>query len=68
MYNPYCTELKEVLVPYRQRERNMPGLLSGLSGLREDDLLILLILALILMDGGEEKNLPLLGALLYLLL
>lgn len=46
----------------------MPGLLSGLSGLREDDLLILLILALILMDGGEEKNLPLLGALLYLLL
>ena len=67
MYNPYCTELKQVLIPC-QSQPEPRSLLSGFSNLREDDLLILLLLLLLWMDGGREKNLPLLGALVYLLL
>lgn len=67
MYNPYCTELSQVLIPCRSQPESH-GLLSGLSGLKEDDLLILLLMLLIFMDSGGEKNLPLLGALFYLLL
>ncbi len=67
MYNPYCTELRQVLIPCRSQPEPC-SLLSGLSGLKEDDLLILLLMLLIFMDSGGEKNLPLLGALFYLLL
>lgn len=67
MYNPYCTELKQVLIPC-QSQPEPRGLLSGFSNLGEDDLLILLLIVLIFMDSGGEKNLPLLGALVYLLL
>ena len=67
MYNPYCTELGQVLTR-REAPAKQKSLLSGLSGLKEDDLLILLLLLLLWMDGAQEKNLPLLGALLYLLL
>lgn len=67
MYNPYCTELKQVLIPCRSQQ-DPHSLLSGLSGLKEDELLILLLLLLLWMDGSKEKNLPLIGALIYLLL
>ncbi len=65
MYNPYCTEVGQVLTRW---ESPAKSLLPGLSNLKEDDLLILLLLILLWMDGGQEKNLPLVGALLYLLL
>lgn len=67
MYNPYCTELRQVLIPCRSQPEPR-SLLSGFTNLRGDDLLILLLLLLLWMDGGGEKNLPLLGALVYLLL
>ena len=56
-----------MLIPC-QSQPEPRSLLSGLSGLKEDDLLILLLMLLIFMDSGGEKNLPLLGALFYLLL
>ena len=65
MYNPYCTELGQALTRWEApKKENSLGFLN----LQEDDLLILMLLALLWMDGGKEKNLPLLGALLYLLL
>ncbi len=67
MYNPYCTELKQVLIPCRSQPEPR-SLLSEFSNFKEDDLLLLLLLLLLWMDGSREKNLPLLGALVYLLL
>ena len=70
MYNPYSMDVRQVLrrwdgshLPQTQSQPLLPGLLN--LNLRDDDLLILLLLW---MDGGREKNLPLLGALVYLLL
>ena len=69
MYNPYSMDVGQVLrrwdgnhPPQTQSQPLLPGLLN--LNLRDDDLLILLLW----MDGGREKNLPLLGALVYLLL
>ena len=73
MYNPYSLDVGQVLrrwdgnhPPQTQSQSLLPGLLN--LNLRDDDLLILLLLLLLWMDGGREKNLPLLGALVYLLL
>ena len=73
MYNPYAMDVGQVLrrcdgksPPQTQSQPLLPGLPS--LNLRDDDLLILLLLLLLWMDGGREKNLPLLGALVYLLL
>lgn len=69
MYNPYCMELKQVLTPCNPPpEKRHTGLIPELGSIKEDDLLLLLLLLLLWMDGEGEKNLPLLGALLYLLL
>lgn len=73
MYNPYAMDVGQVLrrcegnnPPQVQSQPLLPGLLN--LNLRDDDLLILLLFLLLWMDGGREKNLPLLGALVYLLL
>lgn len=73
MYNPYSMDVGRVLrrwdgnhPPQMQSQPLLPGLLN--LNLRDDDLLLLLLLLLLWMDGGREKNLPLLGALVYLLL
>ncbi len=73
MYNPYAMDVGQVLrrcegnyPPQTQSQSLLPELLN--LNLRDDDLLILLLLLLLWMDGGREKNLPLLGALVYLLL
>ncbi len=73
MYNPYAMDVGQVLrrcegnnPPQVQSQPLLPGLFN--LNLRDDDLLILLLLLLLWMDGGREKNLPLLGALVYLLL
>ena len=73
MYNPYSMDVGQVLrrceghhPPQPQSQQLLPGLMN--LNLKDDDLLILLLLLLLWMDGGREKNLPLLGALVYLLL
>ena len=75
MYNPYAMDVGQVLrrcdgnnPPQPQSQPLLPGLLNLNLNPRDDDLLILLLLLLLWMDGGREKNLPLLGALVYLLL
>lgn len=69
MYNPYCMGLNQVLTPYNPPpEKRHTGLIPELGSIKEDDLLLLLLLVLLWVDGEGEKNLPLLGALLYLLL
>lgn len=68
MYNPYFSAPNQCITAYQPPAASpLTGLLKGL-GLEGDGLLLLLLIVLLWKDGSQSRNLPLLGALLYLML
>lgn len=68
MYNPYFSVPSQCITAYQPPAASpAAGLLRSLK-LEGDDLLLILLIVLLWKDGSQSRNLPLLGALLYLML